>query len=589
MGIDRLTTLAFSLYSNKGAYALLLGAGISRPAHIPSAWDIENALIERIAAIKGVVNQENWHAWYEREFSTKASYSSLLSELVATKTERVQLMKDFFEATDEEKEKGWKKPTRAHRGIANLAKHGYLRVILTTNFDRLIEEALADEGVTYQVVLDESDLDKITPITHATIPTIVKINGDYIDCRFRNTETELTTYPIRLKEFLQRIFSEFGLITCGWSAKWDRGLMSIITTSRDVRYNSFFTYLKGKDDAPTELASKRNGETLAITDADTLMGNISEQVEALARINVSQKLGQEMVVERVKRYLSSKEYDIQYADLVDDLISTAVEAIMAKADYRQSMTPDLFAYYQDYHHQAVETLIDVTIVVCRWGKDYHLKQIGEGLVKFCIKPFVNGTVISGHSNYVHGLAGTYLFNAMGMACVYYGRFKELDGLFELSVPAENFFDIYRHSLPYMIGISHWSQEEMNWLIGRNYLFPYSFMVKDEIRSHFRKIFILDSDYDTAFYIWEHLKSLLFLHHKCYFLDLVQIPIGNYLRFKADERFRHSDGPYCSFFDAADKLKNEWAPIKQGMFDGQYDVFKKVYAEAEEYCKGIARG
>lgn len=34
MTIEKLTTLAFSMYSNKGAYALLLGSGISRSAHI---------------------------------------------------------------------------------------------------------------------------------------------------------------------------------------------------------------------------------------------------------------------------------------------------------------------------------------------------------------------------------------------------------------------------------------------------------------------------------------------------------------------------------------------------------------------------
>lgn len=50
MGIERLTTLAFSMYTNKGAYALLLGAGISRSAHIPSGWEVENMLIEQLAA-----------------------------------------------------------------------------------------------------------------------------------------------------------------------------------------------------------------------------------------------------------------------------------------------------------------------------------------------------------------------------------------------------------------------------------------------------------------------------------------------------------------------------------------------------------
>ena len=45
--------------------------------------------------------------------------------------------------------------------------------------------------------------------------TIVKINGDYIDCRFRNTTEELDAYPPKLHEFSHRIFSESGLITCG--------------------------------------------------------------------------------------------------------------------------------------------------------------------------------------------------------------------------------------------------------------------------------------------------------------------------------------------------------------------------------------
>lgn len=63
MGIERLTTLAFSMYSNKGAYALLLGAGISRSAHIPSGWEVENMLIEQLAATQGVADIEDWHKW----------------------------------------------------------------------------------------------------------------------------------------------------------------------------------------------------------------------------------------------------------------------------------------------------------------------------------------------------------------------------------------------------------------------------------------------------------------------------------------------------------------------------------------------
>ena len=54
MGIEKLTTLAFSMYSNKGAYALLLGSGISRSSGIPSGWEVEERLIQMLGASQGV-------------------------------------------------------------------------------------------------------------------------------------------------------------------------------------------------------------------------------------------------------------------------------------------------------------------------------------------------------------------------------------------------------------------------------------------------------------------------------------------------------------------------------------------------------
>ncbi|WP_237143287.1 hypothetical protein [Sanguibacteroides justesenii] len=47
-----------------------------------------------------------------------------MEELVKTPTERVQLMKQFFEPSEEEKELGLKQPTKAHKAIAKLAKAG---------------------------------------------------------------------------------------------------------------------------------------------------------------------------------------------------------------------------------------------------------------------------------------------------------------------------------------------------------------------------------------------------------------------------------------------------------------------------------
>lgn len=50
--IDPLDSLTFSLHSNKGAYAVLLGSGVSRAAGIPTGWEVVEDLIRRLAKIR---------------------------------------------------------------------------------------------------------------------------------------------------------------------------------------------------------------------------------------------------------------------------------------------------------------------------------------------------------------------------------------------------------------------------------------------------------------------------------------------------------------------------------------------------------
>lgn len=586
MGLERLTTLAFSLYSNKGAYALLLGSGISRAAHIPSAWEVENDLISKLAATKGIGEKEDWHEWYKSEFGKEADYSTLLDSLVSTKTERVGLMREFFELNEEDKEMGWKTPTEAHRSIAKLAKGGYVKVILTTNFDRLTEEALSSEGVPYQVVLHESDLEKITPIVHSTIPTIVKINGDYIDCRFRNTTSELEDYPKELRNFLTRIFEDYGLITCGWSATWDVGLVDIIKKAIVPRYNSFMSYIGKASSELIALAEARDGETLKIDGADSLFKNLYEQVEALERNAISKNLNKEIVISRLKKYIQSKQYAIEYADMIENLGQEAYEKIQAIADYSTPLTKNSFNFFFQRHKEAVSTLLDVAMVVGRWGNPTQIKMLGEVIVKLCIRPFRNGMITCNGANYQHGIAATLLLNALGITCVHYENFEGLERVLRLELPTENFVTtLYKCELLKAIGDSHLGRDTLNSLIGQNYYYPYSILLLNELRGLFEKILPLEEDYETAFYVWEHLKSLVYGYQKCYYKDNFFVPIGHFTRYEAEQRFRlHSETTYCHFFDSAEQLKNKWPPIKQGMFGGKYESYKEIYDQAEEFYK-----
>lgn len=582
MGIEKLTTLAFSMYSNKGAYALLLGSGISRSAHIPSGWEVEEKLIQKLGASQGFINSDNWHQWYKDKYQQSASYSSLLGEIVKTSTERVQLMKTFFEPTDTEKELGWKFPTKAHTAIAKLAKKGYIRVILTTNFDRLLEKAFELESITPQVISHEGTISQATPIVHSKIPTIIKINGDYIDCQFRNTSEELDEYPEQMKLYLHRIFEDYGLVTCGWSGDWDKGLIEIINETSRSRYNSFFASVGEPRDSIKSLSQNRLGEIIPIDSADNLFSELYEQIVALEKYDANTNMSHEMMMARVKKYLSSKEYDIEFADIIEKWGTEAYNQITEVAHYNFPLTKDNFTRYLEIHLRAVKPLMDAAILTVRWGREWHIKLFGDILVKLCTKPFINGEIKREETQYLHSLAGMLLLNTIGIACVKYERFKELDVILKRSVPEGNFMSFYREPLLYLLGGTHWTYETWNGLMGVNYYYPFSLFFLQKLAPAFKNYFVTDSEYENVFYIWEHLKSLVYGYNKCYLIEF-GVPMGNFLRQKNDYKMRHKEQePYTLFFEEADKLKNNWNPIKQGMFGGSYDNYKQIYDQAEAY-------
>ncbi|WP_302592563.1 SIR2 family protein [uncultured Bacteroides sp.] len=590
MGIERLTTLAFSMYSNKGAYALLLGAGISRSAKIPSGWEVEKSIIEELAATKGVSDIDDWHQWYKTEFGVSANYSDLLGNLVSTSTERVSLMRKFFEPSEEEKELGLKMPTKAHIAIAKLVKAGYIRVIITTNFDRLLEKALESEGIIPQVICHEDEIPKAIPLMHWQSVTILKINGDYIDCRFRNTTEELDSYPEEWKTYLHQVFENYGLISCGWSADWDKGLIDIINSSKQSRYNSFFTTMGNVGDKLRGLSNSRHGEIMPITGADDLFHNLYEQISALEKCNANRNMGHDIMIARVKKYLSSPQYDIEYADLIEVLCEEAYNAIISKAKYDFILDKESFNEYLSLHKNSVKTLMELAIIVVRWGKYKHIQALGEVLVRLCMLPARHGHAIYEKTQYVHALAALFLLNTIGVACVKYERFKELDSILKIRVPSGNFLGEYPYSLLYLIGRFHCDKNDLNDFIEQNYYFPDSLLVYNVLKSHFNKYFISEDLFENTFYIWERLKSLVYGFYEKGPNGSFWGPCGNFimkeLQYQRNPMKAH---PYVAFFDNADIQKQDWSPIRQGMFGGKYENYTKIKNDANGFYNSCMRG
>lgn len=275
---DALTQLAFSMYESKGVYALLLGSGLSRAAEIPTGWEITLDLIRRVALAQGVQEQPDWATWYLQKTGKEPNYSALLAELAASADERRAVLHRYIEPTEEDRAEGRKLPTAAHLAIARLVQGGYIKVIITTNFDRLMENALREIGIEPTLVASVDALAGAEPLSHSKC-YILKLHGDYKDARILNTETELSKYPKKYEALLDRILDEYGLVVCGWSGNWDQALRNAFLRARNRRYPVFWAARGDPASDAMGLIKHRSAQLVSITDADCFFSGLQRRVD----------------------------------------------------------------------------------------------------------------------------------------------------------------------------------------------------------------------------------------------------------------------------------------------------------------------
>ena len=309
------TQVAFSVFENKGVFALLLGSGLSRSAEIPTGWEITTDLVRRVATAEKVEEQDDWAQWYRDKHGKEPDYSELLGALASTPAERRSILHSYIEPDEEDREEGRKVPTAGHKAIAQLVRDGFIRVIVTTNFDRLMENALREVGVEPTIVSSADGLKGAEPLAHTSC-YILKLHGDYKDARILNTEEELNGYPTEYNALLDRILDEYGLIVCGWSGDWDHALRAAILRAPNRRYPMFWATRGALKDRGKELCNHRRGIEVPIPDADRFFSGLVEQVRTLAESQRQNPAEVDLLISRAKRYLAKPEHRIQFADLV---------------------------------------------------------------------------------------------------------------------------------------------------------------------------------------------------------------------------------------------------------------------------------
>jgi SIR2-like domain len=308
--------LAFALRSNPGAYALLLGAGVSVGAGVPSAWGVQEHLIRRLAQADGE-NPDEPFAWYEERYGKPSTYDDLLASVTHTAEERQALLRDFFEPTVDDREAGQKTPQVAHQSIAQLVSSGLVKIILTTNFDRLTESALRGEGIEPTIAASPADIAGLAPL-HTQRCLVVHVHGDYLNpTSMLNTAEELGSYPPGLDRLLDRVFDEYGLIIGGWSATWDTAMRNAVSRCPTRRFATYWIDPYPLSSQAADLRTQRQGTFVQAT-ADDFFGRLAEACAALEYSHRRHPATAEVAVGTAKRALAGHRTAISLHDAIKE-------------------------------------------------------------------------------------------------------------------------------------------------------------------------------------------------------------------------------------------------------------------------------
>ena len=435
--IDPLHSLAFSIQANPGVYAVLAGSGVSRAAKIPTGWEITLDLIRKLAKLHGVESEPDPERWYLEKFEKEALYSDLLNEFARTQAERQQLLRAYFEPTDEGREEGAKAPTAAHRAISGLATKGFIKVIITTNFDQLLETALRDEGVVPTILSSPDQVQGALPLIH-TQCCVFKVNGDYLDTRILNTPAELDEYPKEFNELLDRIFDEFGLIVCGWSAEWDGALRKALFRASSRRFTTYWASRGEPGEKAQRLIDHRKAELIAIEDADSFFSAVQQNVASIEEFSRPHPLSTEVAVASMKRYISDPQHRIRLSDLVDETVGRVVDVITAKSFIRYDLvnpTPESTTAQVHRYESACSTLVAMATVGGFWAESDHFHVWQRALQRL---GSLQATAPHLIWNALKKYPVTLLLYALGLGAVESQRLEFLGRIFDFAVQRKPF-------------------------------------------------------------------------------------------------------------------------------------------------------
>ncbi len=516
--IEPIETLTFSMQPKPGLYAVLIGSGVSSAASIPTGWQITLDLVRKLAATRGESADPEPESWFRKHFEEEPDYSTLLGRLARTTAERQLLLRPYFEASEPDREQQLKQPTKAHKAIAALVRQGYIKVIVTTNFDDLMEQALQQVGIAPSVLSTRDAFKGALPLSQIGC-CVIKPNGDYRDPSILNTTLELSKYPRELNQLLDRVLDEYGLIVCGWSATWDMALFKAVRRCRSRRFTTFWTTYKDLSGEAQQLIEDRDAVVIPNVSANDFFTDLQERIEALQRVNRPHPLTVVTAVERLKRYLSDHD-PVRLRDLILDTIATTLDSMSApifevgEPDKTWQMTPETRTNLVHSYRDICSALLTMGPIGGFYGEESNIDIWQQALSKLTTE---TPGVSDNHRLGWKGFPATLLLYSLGLGAVAANRWEFLGDILATPIDRRHGSDFlairYLHLNHLFYGMSSGSGLNPSQLMGANGQSMFlSQWLHDELRNYTKTLVASEGRYSLLFDKLELLMHFSSIHH-----------------------------------------------------------------------------
>lgn len=217
--------------------AWLFGAGASASAGLPTATQIRDDLLLRVYAERHQLRREDLHSndpvvaatlsdyFDDRNgmvaFGTPDDYSRAFELALPDEPSRHRYLRDKFAG---------KQPSYGQRILGALLSGGQTDLVVTTNFDELIEEAAANAYTAVKPADSPRRLniaalgsrDRARGVLEAeSTPMLIKLHGDFRETSLKNLDSELVSQDEVLRQAVIDLSRRYGIAVVGYSGRDD--------------------------------------------------------------------------------------------------------------------------------------------------------------------------------------------------------------------------------------------------------------------------------------------------------------------------------------------------------------------------------